>query len=151
VPYLPNRPLATLTGTPTDARIALAVSVDNGLSYVSAVRPGVKLDVNLSLFVDSRHVGKAGDMFVLVTLDGEHFVMLDSAGGLSDWDGSFAGLRSYRPRTTLASVEYLQIVNATALGEEFINRRVQIFIGYSVPETGEVVYTAEPLTLDVTP
>lgn len=151
VPYLPNRPLATLTGTPTDARIALAVSVDNGLSYVSAVRPGVKLDVNLSLFVDSRHVGKTGDMFVLVTLDGEHFVMLDSAGGLSDWDGSFAGLRSYRPRTTLASVEYLQIVNATALGEEFINRRVQIFIGYSVPETGEVVYTAEPLTLDVTP
>lgn len=149
VPYLPNRPLATQTGTTTNARIALAVSVDKGLSYVSAVRPGVKLDVNLSLFVDSRHVGKAGDTFVLVTLDGENFIMLDSAGKLHDWDGSIAGLYPYRPRSTLASVEYLQIVNGAALGEEFLNRRVQIFIGYSVP--GEVIYTAEPLTLDVTP
>ena len=151
VPYLPNRPLATLTGTPTDARIALAVSVDKGLSYVSAVRPGVKLDVNLSVFVDSRHIGKIGDMFVLVTLDGENFVMLDSAGALRDWDGSFADLHPYRPSSKLASVEYLQIVNAAALGEEFLNRRVQIFIAYSVPASGEVVYTAEPLSLDVTP
>lgn len=149
VPYLPNRPLATLTGTPTDARIALAASVNKGLSYVSSVRPGVKLDVNLSLFVDSRHVGRTGDMFVLVTLDGKHFVMLDSAGAIRDWDGSLASLYPYRPSTTLASVEYLQIVNAAALGEEFLNRRVQIIIAYGVP--GEVVYTAEPLSLDVTP
>lgn len=151
VPYLPDRALATLSGTPTDARIALAASVDNGLSYVSAVRPSDKLDVNVSLFVDSRHVGKAGDMFVLATLDGEHFVMLDSAGNISDWDGSFAGLSPYRPSSTLAPVEYLQIVNATTLGEAFLNRRVQIFIAYSVTASGEVVYTAEPLTLDVTP
>ena len=149
VPYLPSRPLATQTGTSTDARIAIAASVDKGLSYVSAVRPGVKLDVNLSLFVDSRHVGKAGDTFVLVTLDGENFVLLDSTGKLHDWDGSIAGLYPYRPRSTLASVEYLQVVNGAALGEEFLNRRVQIFIGYSVP--GEVIYTADPLTLDITP
>jgi hypothetical protein len=151
VPYLPSRPLATLTGTPTDARIALAVSVDNGLSYVSRVRPGVKLDVNLSLFVDSRHIGRTGDVYVLVTLDGEHFVMLSSAGALSDWDGELTGLVPYRSSTTLAPVEYLQIVNAIALGEEFLNRRVQIFIAYSVPDTGELVYTAEPLSLDVAP
>lgn len=151
VPYLPNRPLATLTGTPTNARIALAASVNKGLSYVSSVRPGEKLDVNLSLFVDSRHVGKTGGIYVLATLDGEHFVILDSGGNIRDWDGSVAGLHPYRSNAKLAAVEYLQVVNAFALGEEFLNRRVQIFIAYSVPATGELVYTAEPLSLDITP
>lgn len=151
VPYLPSRALATRSGTPTDARIALAASVDSGLNYVSSVRPGDKLDVNLSLFVDSRHVGKTGDVFVLATLDGENFVMLDSAGTLYAWDGEIANLHPYRASTTLASVEYLQVVNAFAMGEEFLNRRVQIFIGYSVAAGAEMIYTAEPLALDVTP
>jgi hypothetical protein len=151
VPYLPNRPLATLSGAPTDAKIALAASVDKGLSYVSAIRPDDEVDVNLSLFVDSRHIGVPGEIFVLATLDGQNFVMLDSSGNIRDWDGSFAGLSPYRPSATLVPVEYLQIVNATTLGDAFLNRRVQIFIGYRVQASGEVIYTAEPLTLDVTP
>lgn len=151
VPYLPSRSLATLTGTPTDARIALAASVDKGLSYVSEVRPNDAVDINLSLFVDSRHVGQQGMLYVLATLDGEHFVQLDAEGVIREWDGSFAGLHSFRPAAALAPVEYLQIVNAASLGEEFVNRRLQIFIAYSTPASGEVIYTAEPLSLDITP
>lgn len=151
VPYLPSRTLATLTGTPTDARIALAASVDKGLSYVSQVRPSDTVDINLSLFVDSRHIGQQGALYVLGTLDGEHFVQLDAAGSIRDWDGSFAGLHPFRPAGTLAPVEYLQIVNAASLGEEFVNRRLQVFIAYSTPANGEVIYTAEPLSLDITP
>jgi len=151
VPYLPNRPLATLTGAPTDARIALAASVDKGLSYVSSVSSSDKINVDLSLFVDSRHIGMMGDMYVLVTLDGEHFVILDSAGVIRSWDGQLSGLVPYRSNTKLALVEFLQIVNATVLGKEYLNRRVQIFIAYSVPTLGELIYTAEPLSFDVTP
>lgn len=151
VPYLPNRSLATLTGAPTDARIALAASVDKGLSYVSEVRPSDAVDINLSLFVDSRHIGQQGALYVLATLDGEHFVQLDATGTIRDWDGSFAGLHPFRPATALATVEYLQIVNAASLGEEFVNRRLQIFIAYSTPASDEVIYTAEPLSLDITP
>ena len=150
VPYLPNRPLATLSGGSTDAKIALAASVDKGLSYVSTVRPGDKIDVNLGLFVDSRHIGLQGEVFVIATLDGNHYIQLDEQGRISDWDGSFAGLQPYRAGRTLAPVEYLQIVNAASLGEEYLNRRLQIFIAYSVTSSGDVIYTAEPLSLDIT-
>ena len=150
VPYLPNRPLATLSGGSTDAKIALAASVDKGLSYVSTVRPGDKIDVNLGLFVDSRHIGLQGEVFVIATLYGNHYIQLDEQGRISDWDGSFAGLQPYRAGRTLAPVEYLQIVNAASLGEEYLNRRLQIFIAYSVTSSGDVIYTAEPLSLDIT-
>ncbi len=150
VPYLPNRPLATLSGNPTDARIAVAASVNNGLSYVSTVRPGDKIDINLGLFVDSRHVGLQGEVFVVATLDGSHYIQLDEHGQISDWDGSFAGLSPYRDGSTLAPVEYLQVINAASLGEEYIDRRLQIFIAYSVSASGDVIYTAQPLTLDIT-
>ncbi|MGJ8690097.1 MAG: reprolysin-like metallopeptidase [Gammaproteobacteria bacterium] len=151
VPYLPNRPLATLSGQPTNAKIALAASVDKGLSYVSSVNPQDKIDINLSLLVDSRHVGLDGDIFVVATLDGEHYFQLDSEGAISDWDGEFTGLSPYRLGGTLAPVEYLQIISAISLGEEFVNRRLQIFIAYSVPSKGELVYTSRPLSVDITP
>ncbi len=150
VPYLPNRPLATLSGQGTDARIAVAASVDKGLSYTSSVRPGDKIDINLSLFVDSGHIGLQGEVFVIATSDGSHYIQLDENGQLSTWDGSFAGLKPYREGRTLAPVEYLQVVNAASLGEEYLNRRLQIFIAYSVTASGDVIYTAEPLTLDIT-
>lgn len=150
VPYLPNRPLATLSGASTDARIAVAASVDRGLSYVSSVRLGDKIDVNLSLFVDSRHVGLQGKVFVIATLDGVNYIQLDEHGNISDWSGSITGLSGYRASSTLAPVEYLQIVNAASLGEEFVNRRLQIFIAYSIEDSGDLIYTAEPLSLDIT-
>lgn len=151
VPYLPNRALATLDGAATDARIALAASVNMGLSYVSQVRPGEAVDINLSLFVDSRHRGMLGELYVLGTLDGKHFVQLDAQGNVHDWNGAVAGLYPFRPAAKLAPVEYLQIINAARLGEEFVNRRLQIFIAYSVPASADLIYTAEPLSLDITP
>ncbi len=151
VPYLPNRPLATLSGAATEARIALAASVNKGLSFVSAVRTNESVDVNLSLYVDPRHVGLQGDVYVLATLDGERFFQLQDSGALHSWDGSFADLKAYRPGGALAPVEYLQLINAARLSDEFANRRLQIFIAYSVPSLEEVIYTAEPLSLDITP
>ena len=100
--------------------------------------------------VDSRHAGKAGALYVLGTLDGSHFVMLDENGGIQSWDGSYAGLRAFRSAPQLRAVEYVQIVNAARLGSDFVDRRLQIYIAYSVPSLGEIVYTVEPLALDIT-
>ena len=47
-------------------------------------------------------------------------------------------------------MEYVQIVNAARLGSDFVDRRLQIYIAYSVPSLGEIVYTVEPLALDIT-
>lgn len=149
VSLLPDKPLRTLSGAPTNARIALAASLNKGLSQVSVVTPADSVDVNLSVAVDSRHAGKAGALYVLGTLDGSHFVMLDENGGIQSWDGSYAGLRAFRSVPQLRAVEYVQIVNAARLGNDFVDRRLQIYIAYSVPSLGEIVYTVEPLALDI--
>jgi hypothetical protein len=149
VPLLPDKPLGTLSGTATNARIALAASVNKGLDHVSVVTPADSVDITLSLSVDSRHSGQAGSVYVLATLDGEQFVMLDEQGTAHGWDGSFAGLRAFRSVPALRAVEYVQIANAARLGSDFVGRRLQIYIAYSVPSQGEVVYTVEPLALDI--
>jgi len=107
------------------------------------------VDINLSLSVDSRHSGQSGSLFVLATLDGQQFVTLDEQGAVHDWDGSYAGLRAFRSVPQLRAVEYVQIANAARLGTDFVGRRLQIYIAYSVPSQGEVVYTVEPLALDI--
>ncbi len=106
VPLLPDKPLATLSGAATNARIALAASVNKGLDHVSVVTPTDSVDITLSPSVDSRHSGQAGSA-------------------------------------------YVQIANAARLGADFVGRRLQIYIAYSVPSQGEVVYTVEPLALDI--
>lgn len=149
VPLLPDKPLGTLSGNPTNARIALAASLNKGLNHVSVITPADTIDVNLSLAVDSRHPGRAGSMYVLATLDGSNFVVLDEQGGIHPWDGSFGGLRPFRTVARLRAVEYVQIVNAARLSVDFVDRRLQIYIAYSVPELGEIIYTSEPLALDI--
>lgn len=152
VPLLPTRSVRSITGSSTDARIALAASVNNGLQQVSAVSAQENIDVNVSLFVDSAHVGRLGSMHVLATLDGSTFFQLDSQGGIHPWrDISFAGLVPFNPPAALKAVEYVRVINAARLGAAFVNQRLQIFVAYSVAESGEVIYTAEPLTLDIMP
>lgn len=151
VPMLPARHVVNSNGTPTDARIALAASVDKGLSYVSAVTTKDSIDVNLSLIVDSRHIGRTGVMYVLVTLDGKTFFLLDKAGRISHWDGSIAGLVSFGPAAALQPVEYVRIVNAARFGNDLVNQRLQVYIAYRVLETEEVIYTTEPMTLEISP
>lgn len=151
VPMLPGRRVVNSNGAPTDARIALAASVNKGLSYVSVVTPKDNIDVNLSLIVDSRHTGRTGVMYVLVTLDGKTFFLLDKAGRVARWDGSVAGLISFGPAAALQPVQYVRLVNAARFGNDLVNQRLQIFIAYRVLDTEEVIYTTEPLTLEFTP
>lgn len=151
VPMLPARHVVSSNGTPTDARIALAASVNKGLSYVSAVTTKDNIDVNLSLIVDSRHIGRTGVMYVLVTLDGKTFFLLDKAGHVSRWDGSVAGLVSFGPAEALQPVEYVRLVNAARFGSDLVNQRLQIYIAYRVLDTEEVIYTTEPMTLEISP
>jgi hypothetical protein len=151
VPMLPARHVVNSNGSPTDARIALAASVNKGLSYVSAVTPKDNIDVNLSLIVDSRHIGRKGVMYVLVTLDGQTFFLLDKAGRIVRWDGSIAGLVSFAPAAALQPVEYVRLVNAARFGNDLVNQRLQIYIAYRVLDTEEVIYTTEPMTLEITP
>lgn len=152
VPLLPTRSVRSITGSSTDARIALAASVNKGFEYVSAVSTRDNIDVNVSLFVDSTHVGRQGSMHVLATLDGATFFQLDSQGGIHPLkDISVAGLVPFNPPAALKAVEYVRVINAARLGAEFVNQRLQIFVAYSVPATGELIYTAEPLTLNIMP
>ncbi len=152
VAILPTRSVRSSNGSETDARIALAASVNKKLQYVSVVSAQDNIDVNVSLFVDQRHVGRKGSMHVLATLDGATFFQLDSKGQVHPWkDASVASLIPFSAPAVLQRVEYVRVVNAARLGADFVHRRLQIFVAYSVLDTGEVIYTAEPLTLDIMP
>lgn len=153
LPLLPSKAVGTISNTPTDARIALAASVNKGFSYVSSVSPKDSIDINVSLFVDSHHVGKAGVMHVLATLDGTNFLLLTSRGQILPWDGTVAGLSPFSAEAPLQAVEYVQIINAARLGNDLVNHQLQVFVAYSVQNAGEVevVYTTEPLVLSITP
>src|SRR5690606_28453089 len=140
-----------LNGNATDASIGLAARVNLGHGYVSTVRPQDDIAINASLAVDSRHIGREGSVHVLIHIEGQDFLQHDRNGNLQPWDGSVAGLLPFAPAASLQPVEYVQVIEAVRLGEGFINRGLQVFVAYSVSGTEEVVYTAEPLVLDVAP
>ncbi len=151
LPLLPSRAVGTIDNTPTDARIALAASVNQGFSHVTTVTPRDSIDIDVSLFVDSRHIGKTGVMHVLATLDGSNFLLLNNVGQMSPWDGTIAGLTPFAPAAPLHAAEYVDIINAARLGTDLVHSHLQVFVAYSVQGTGEVVYTTDPLVLDITP
>jgi hypothetical protein len=147
----PARQVASLDGSATDAQIALAASVDKGLNYTYRVSPGQLMDINADFYIDSRHVGRQGQFHVLADLSaaGLGQLQLNQQGEIFDWDGSAAGLIPYAPARTLSAVEYLSILQNFQPLPELLGHPLVLFIAYQLPDTGQVIYTAEPLIVQI--
>lgn len=147
----PVRQVASLDGRATNAQIALAASVDKGLNYTYRVSPGQQMDINADFYIDSRHVGQQGQFHVLADLSaaGLGLLQLNQAGEIFDWDGSAEGLIPYAPARTLSAVEYLSILQNFQPLPELLGHPLVLFIAYQLPDTGQVIYTAEPLVVQI--
>ncbi|MBL4821150.1 MAG: hypothetical protein JKY98_09220 [Gammaproteobacteria bacterium] len=149
VPLLPTKQVISLSGFETDASIAIAASVDEGLSYVETVTPADLTDISVDIHVDSDHVGLDGYIHVLLSVIPGQFWQLDETGNITRWDGTTENLRGYRDRQPLHTLEHFKLINDYGFEESLISKKLSIYIAYQIPATGEVIYTAQPLVLEI--
>lgn len=151
VPDLPSASVTGTSGQSIDARIAMAASTDGGLSYSNRVNPLQSLDVVADVTVDSHHIGMLGSVHVLVGVENIGYLQLDAAGNLVNWDGTQENLTPATNAAVLRKQERLTILRNFHLPQSLVGEQVAVYVAYQVAATGEVVYTQQPLLLDVIP
>lgn len=149
VPELPVFSVTDTNGGSVDARVAMAVSTDGGLSFSDQASPSQALDVIADVIVDRAHVGQQGSLHALVGIAGLGFLQMDASGQLIDWDGSLEGLTPASTVETLRQQERLTILREINLPESLIGEQIAIYVGYQLADTHEIVYTQQPLLLNV--
>lgn len=151
VPVLPSRRVGTLNGGTTAAHIGIAASTDKGLSYVESVTPMQRMDITASFYVDPAHIGRRGQFHVLADLSaaGLGLVQLNEHGQLFGWNGAVANLVPFSAPATLKPVEYLRILSDFAPVPELHGFPLVLFLAYQLPDTGELIYTLEPLVVNI--
>lgn len=148
VPDMPLATISTLSGSSADARISLAASLDQGLSFVEQVRPGQTVDVMADIVTDPAHVGRSGSVNVLID-SGRGYFQLTATGEIIAWDGSAANLRPATSISVLRSRERLTIINDFPIPEALLGQSIDFYVAYQVADLGDVVYTSAPLRLEV--
>lgn len=149
IPDLPVHMVATLDGTDTTAAIALAASIDGGLSYVQNISPADRTDVSADIHVDSRHVGKTGFVTALVQFGNKGYFQLHADGSKTPWDGSRQGLSSFAEISALRGLEHLKLLDDFQPVEDLIGQQISIYLAYQLTGSGELIYTPEPLVINV--
>lgn len=153
LPNLPKASVSAVSGSAVDARIGIAASTDGGLSFSNTIGPGQAVDLIADVAVDEDHVGRQGSVHVIVGLTDYGYLQLDASGELVAWDGTREGLLPATSVAVLRSQERLTVLRNFELPEvipaEFIGQQVAVYVGYQLVESGEVVYTQQPLLLDI--
>lgn len=149
---VPELPTFTVTGTrggSVDASVAMAVSTDGGLSFSDQASPRQVLDVIADVIVDREHVGQQGSLHVLVGVAGLGYVQMNALGRMVEWDGSVEGLTSASTIDRLRQQERLTILRDINLPQSLVGEQIAIYVGYQLADTHEIVYTQQPLLLNV--
>lgn len=147
----PTRMLSTFSGAGTDAMIASAATINNGLIFIDKVPSGQLFDIRADFLIDTRHRGLEANFHVLVNLGNGDYISVAADGHSVLWDGTAEGLLAFnRTPVELNAIEYLQILRGGAVDASSVGRQLEIFIAYSVPSLREMIYTQEPLLIDVT-
>jgi len=149
VPTLPRQLVTTWSGAATGASIAMAASADNGLSYVSAITPEDRIDVTAEIAVDAADVGARGNIYVLIALQDGTFYQQGRDGSYQPWDGSEEHLFPALESAALHRLERISLLQDYRFDPAFVGQQLQVYVAYLVLATGEVVYTASPLTISV--
>lgn len=150
VPDLPEASISAVSGASIAARIGIAASTDGGLSFTNQVQVGQVIDVFTDILVDANHVGLAGEINVLASIGSDAFLQLTPEGELAAWDGSLEGLVSASTVDTLQQRERLTILQNYTIPESLAGQQVVIYVAYQVAESGDLIYTVNPLVLEVT-
>lgn len=151
VPLMPGRKVGRIDGAASSARIALSVSTDKGLSFAQSVKSGQTMDITAEFYVEPAHIGQVGQFHVLADLSaaGLGMIQLNDQGQTFHWDGSVADLQAFSVNAVLKPIEYLRILTDFQPIPAIQGHPLVLFLGYQLPETGELVYTTEPLVVDI--
>jgi hypothetical protein len=151
VPLTPVRSLGSLSGQATDARIASGAMINEGLTLVQTVDAGERFSILADFQPDSRHAGLLGNYHVLVGLGNDDYYSVTEAGPAAEpWDGTLEGLVPYfRTPRPLGAIDYFHVLGGLQVDASFRGQLFQIFFAYSIKGTDELIYTREPLLLQV--
>jgi hypothetical protein len=136
----------TDTTPPTDSTPACefnALGLDkNGkevkdLKACFAIQTG-KEHAEISMQVDSAHVGQKANMLLVIKVSATEWYTLDKTGGWKAWDGELANLKTKDAFEKLPETIALELANA-----EFseLGSGLTLFVGYQLQD-GTIVYNA---------
>ncbi len=155
---LPSRQVVSIDGSATDARIAMAASADGGRTFVSRISPNDRVDVNAEFYIDQAHVGRKAYFHVVMYVGGQ-FLQWTADGHLLDWDGEsveamvpFSGTPE-----NLGSQAVVKVLEQVQAPADLVGNQLQVYVAYQLAEerggrvvpTGDLIYTLEPLILDI--
>jgi len=150
VPSMSARKVGKIGGEASSARIALSVSTDKGLSFAQTVSSGQSLDINAEFYVEPAHIGSTGRFHVLADLSaaGLGMIQLNDRGETFHWDGTVDDLKAFSTDSRLKPIEYLRILTDFRPLPIIQGHPLVLYLGYQLPESGELVYTTEPVVVD---
>lgn len=151
LPPLPSRQVATADGSPTQARIALAASVDDGRSFVQEATASDRVDINARFYVDDAHIGRPAEFHVVIAMDGRFLQLTDGGARLEDWDGGLGSLAAFAGVDALGDRESLMAVEQFRPTADLIGTDLQVFVAYRLLDSNELIFTQEPLRLRIRP
>lgn len=137
---LPSARLAT--PSTSTASFSAGMSKDGNRTYVGSAATIDTVAISAQIRPESAHVGKPGNLYLVVMIAPGQFIMRNAAGAFVPWNGDVATLTPVSTVAALSSQQSLDIFSGVlGLAGEF-----QIFLGYSGADR-VLHYTPTPLTV----
>ena len=141
---------STLTGQATSAKFLGGVTVDDGVSYATRFEPDQLLDVLLETQVEPGHIGTIGNLYLIISVDGQFFMRVES-GDYAEWDGAPDTLLAAAPDKILHASEPLTVVENVAFGTlGVMDASLDIYLAYdTAANPGELYFSGVPLNFAI--
>ncbi|MGM0632278.1 MAG: reprolysin-like metallopeptidase [Pseudomonadota bacterium] len=151
VPPITGRRVGTGDGSSTSARIGLVATTAGGRETLETITPADEVDITARFDVDPAHVGRRAEFHVLGELDGEFLQLLGPSLRTAGWSGQVSALRPFGEPVTLGEREAFTVVSGFRAHKDMAGSVLQLFIAYRLLDSGELVYSLEPLRLPIRP
>lgn len=126
----------------TNARFAIGITTDNGVSWRSGVAPTESLRIVGRVRPDASQIGQAADVYLLAK-DGAVVLMRRSDGAFEQWNGQLNGLLPFQQQTILAADMEVSLY----AGQLGVSGQFELFLGYRGAD-GVLHYSAAPYVLN---
>ena len=126
----------------TNARFAIGITTDNGVSWRSSVVPTETLRIVGRVQPEATHIGQAADLYLLVK-DGAVVLMRRTDGGFEQWNRQLSGLLPFQQQAILVADTDMTLY----AGQLGVSGQFELFLGYRGPD-GVLHYSAAPYVLN---
>lgn len=132
------------TGAPSQARFAIGLTRDAGLTFRNQARANDAIRIAIQVTPEPLHVGQIGDVFVVVLIDGiPHMV---TGTGITPWDGVPDRLQPLLTQVTLTETLEVDVFN----GVVGVTGEFPFYAAYRVASSGDLHYSSVPQKVSLT-